>query len=78
MKRKKIIPFGTPIIYTSPAGWRNCKCYCGHYNAANDTYSIFAGWDLYQVSAARIKTIRESTATSQLWQTLKQTILKIL
>lgn len=50
-----VIPYGTKIIYHGSNGWRNCKCYCGHYNEEDDTYNIYNGWDLCHVSKHEIE-----------------------
>lgn len=44
-----IIPYGTKIIYYGASGWKNSKCYCGHYNEEDDTYNIYNGWNLCHV-----------------------------
>lgn len=51
----EMIPYGTKIIYHGPAGWENCKCYCGHYNKEDDTYNIYKGWDLAHVNKDKIE-----------------------
>ena len=51
----RIIPYGTKIIYHGINGWENCKCYCGHYNAEDDTYNIYRGWDLCHVPSYKIE-----------------------
>lgn len=50
-----MIPFGTKIIYTNPDNKNEIKCYCGIYNEEDDTYDIFADWDLYHVLKENIK-----------------------
>ena len=52
---KEIIAYGTKIIYHGTNGWENCKCYCGHYNAEDDTYNIYRGWDLCHVPSCKIE-----------------------
>lgn len=52
---KRIIPYGTKIIYHGTNGWENCKCYCGYYNAEDDTYNIYRGWDLCHVPSYKIE-----------------------
>jgi hypothetical protein len=49
------IPYGTKIIYHGQNSWKNCKCYCGHYNQEDGTYNIFRGWDLAHVPKADIE-----------------------
>lgn len=50
-----IIPYGTKIIYHGSNGWENCKCFCGYYNAEDDTYNIYRGWDLCHVPSYKIE-----------------------
>ena len=55
LKMARIIPYGTKIIYHGTNGWENCKCYCGHYNAEDDTYNIYRGWDLCHIPSYKIE-----------------------
>lgn len=50
-----IIPYGTKIIYHGVGGYKDCKCHCGHYNAEDDTYNVYHGWEVTHVPKNKIE-----------------------
>lgn len=50
-----MIPYGTKVIYHAEYG--DVECFCGHYNAEDDTYNVYYGWDVTHVPKQYIEVV---------------------